>query len=86
MHLWQKFLEVESLEALPYHRLARKELIDLFTSPRRLVLEIGSSGGRTGFVQALEAASPANLQERVNHAITEAEAAWFAAAQETDKE
>ena len=48
MHLWQKFLEVESLEALPYHRLARKELIDLFTSPRRLVLEIGSSGGRTG--------------------------------------
>ena len=48
MHLWQKFLEVESLEALPYHRLVRKELIDQFSSPRRLVLEIGSSGGRTG--------------------------------------
>ena len=34
---------------------------------------------RTGFVQALTEAYPTNLQERVNHAITEAEAGWDAA-------
>ncbi len=48
MHLWQKYLGVENAPATFYHRLARKELVDLFTAPRRLVLEIGSSGGRTG--------------------------------------
>ena len=41
---------------------------------------------RTGFVQALTATNPANLQERVRDAINEAEAGWSAAAQETDKE
>lgn len=38
---------------------------------------------RTGLAQKLEAANPANLQTRVHHAITEAEAGWDATAEET---
>lgn len=48
MYIWQKFLSVESNDASSYHRLARKELIDLFSGNRRRVIEIGSSGGYTG--------------------------------------
>ena len=48
MNAWQKYLSIESTPADIYHRLIRKELIDLFSGPRRRVVEIGSSGGYTG--------------------------------------
>uniref|UniRef100_UPI00345EAFEC glycoside hydrolase family 99-like domain-containing protein n=1 Tax=Ottowia sp. TaxID=1898956 RepID=UPI00345EAFEC len=48
MHVWKKYLSVADNAALPYHRLNRQELINLFSSPRKMVIEIGSSGGYTG--------------------------------------
>lgn len=48
MKIWQKYLGVEDAEVLDYHRLARRELIDLFSSPRKRVVEIGCSAGYTG--------------------------------------
>jgi hypothetical protein len=48
MNAWHHYLAVEQLEVTTYHRLVRKELIDLFTAPRRRVIEIGSSAGYTG--------------------------------------
>lgn len=47
-YVWQKFLGVEDAEVKDYHRLARRELVDLFTSPRKRVIEIGSAAGYTG--------------------------------------
>ncbi|MGP1516945.1 MAG: glycoside hydrolase family 99-like domain-containing protein [Ottowia sp.] len=49
MFAWMKYLGVEDapLDTF-YHRLIRQELIDLFSSPRKRVIEIGSSGGYTG--------------------------------------
>lgn len=48
MHVWKKYLSVADNAALPYHRLNRQELINLFSSPRKMVIEIGSSGGYAG--------------------------------------
>ncbi len=48
MKIWQKYLGVEEAEVNDYHRLARKELIDLFSSPRKRVVEIGCAAGYTG--------------------------------------
>jgi len=48
MHVWKKYLSVADNAASPYHRLSRQELINLFSSPRKMVIEIGSSGGYTG--------------------------------------
>ena len=48
VNAWQKHLAVAHSAPTVYHRLIRKELIDLFSSPRRRVMEIGSSGGYTG--------------------------------------
>ncbi|MFV0678929.1 glycoside hydrolase family 99-like domain-containing protein [Ottowia sp.] len=48
MIAWQQHLGVEHTSVTFYHRLVRKELIDLFSSPRRRVIEIGSSAGYTG--------------------------------------
>jgi hypothetical protein len=48
MNAWQKHLAVEDATVTIYHRFIRKELIDLFSAPRRRVLEIGSSAGYTG--------------------------------------
>ena len=48
MYKWQQYLGVEDAEMTDYHQLARKELIDIFSSPRKRVIEIGSSGGGTG--------------------------------------
>ena len=48
MNVWQKHLSVSHAPVTVYHRFIRKELIDLFSSPRRHVLEIGSSAGYTG--------------------------------------
>ena len=48
MHVWKKYLSVADNAASPYHRLSRQELINLFSSPRKMVIEIGSSGGYAG--------------------------------------
>ena len=48
MYKWQQYLGVKDAEMTDYHQLARKELIDIFSSPRKRVIEIGSSGGYTG--------------------------------------
>jgi hypothetical protein len=48
MKIWQKYLGVEDAEIYDYHRLARREMIDLFSSPRKRVVEIGCSAGYTG--------------------------------------
>ena len=48
MKVWQKYLGVEEAEVNEYHRLARSELIDLFSSPRKRVVEIGCAAGYTG--------------------------------------
>ncbi len=48
MKIWQKYLGVEDSEVNDYHRLARREMIDLFSSPRKRVVEIGCSAGYTG--------------------------------------
>lgn len=48
MNAWLKHLEVQHATPTIYHRFIRKELIDLFTSPRQRVIEIGSSAGYTG--------------------------------------
>lgn len=48
MYKWQQYLGVEDAEMTDYHQMVRKELIDIFSSPRKRVIEIGSSGGGTG--------------------------------------
>lgn len=48
MKIWQKYLGVEDAQVEDYHRLARRELTDLFTSPRKRVIEIGCAAGYTG--------------------------------------
>lgn len=48
MNVWQKHLAADSAAVTVYHRFIRKELIDLFSSPRKRVLEIGSGAGYTG--------------------------------------
>ncbi|HEY8009970.1 MAG TPA: class I SAM-dependent methyltransferase [Rudaea sp.] len=48
MKVWQEFLGVEDAEVKDYHRLARRELIDLFSSPRKRIVEIGCAAGYTG--------------------------------------
>ena len=48
MEIWQQYLGVEDAQVENYHRLARRELTDLFTSARKRVIEIGCAAGYTG--------------------------------------
>lgn len=48
MHLWQSHLDFNNSESTSYHAYSRTPLVDMFSSLRKFVLEIGCSSGATG--------------------------------------
>lgn len=49
-YVWERYLDVEDIEATGYHGGARSDLVEMFTNNPRFVLDIGCSAGGTGAV------------------------------------